>query len=46
MSLRLPADTWIALGLVLGAAVYLVRRALRSSRARAASGPGCEGCGH
>jgi len=39
-------DTWLALAVVAGAVAYLVQRAVRSSRARRASGPGCDACGH
>ncbi|MEY2733977.1 MAG: hypothetical protein RL340_1036 [Gemmatimonadota bacterium] len=40
------ADTWLALGVVLAAAAYLVRRAVLRSRAARAAGPGCDRCGH
>ena len=41
----MPADTWAALGIVLAAVVYLVRRAVVRSRAAKAAGPGCDRCG-
>jgi hypothetical protein len=34
------------LAIVGGAVTYLVRRALRQARARKASGPSCDNCGH
>jgi hypothetical protein len=40
------ADTWAALGIVLAAVAYLVRRAVRRSRAAKATGPGCDRCAH
>jgi len=40
------ADTWAALGIVLAAVAYLVRRAVVRSRAAKATGPGCDRCGH
>lgn len=40
------ADTWAALGIVVGAVAYLVGRAVRRARAAKATGPGCDRCGH
>lgn len=42
----MPLDTVIALAIVGGALGYLLRRALRKSRARKAGGPDCNSCGH
>jgi hypothetical protein len=39
-------DTLITLAIVAGAVAYLVRRAVVQARARKASGPGCDNCGH
>lgn len=44
MSMR--PDTLIALAIVAGAVAFLVRRAVIQSRARKASGPGCDNCAH
>jgi hypothetical protein len=42
----MPADTLIALAIVAAAVGFLVRRAVRSARAKKASGPGCDNCAH
>lgn len=42
----MPIDTWIALAIVGAAIAYLLRRALLKAKARKASGPGCDSCGH
>ena len=42
----MSADTIIALAIVAAAAGFLIRRAVKSARARRAAGPGCDDCGH
>ena len=39
-------DTLIALAIVAAAVGFLVRRAMRSARAKKAGGPGCDDCPH
>jgi len=40
------ADTLLALTIVALAIAFLVRRAVKSARAKKASGPGCDNCAH
>jgi len=42
----MSGDTVIALAIVAAAAGFLIRRAVRSARAKRAAGPGCDNCGH
>jgi len=42
----MSGDTVIAIAIVVAAAAFLVRRVVRSARAKRAAGPGCDNCGH
>lgn len=42
----MSGDTIVALAIVAVAVGFLVRRAVLAARARKASGPGCDNCGH
>lgn len=42
----MSGDTILALAIVVAAAGFLIRRAVRSARAKKAAGAGCDHCGH
>ena len=42
----MSADTIITLAIVAAALGFLIRRAVRTARAKKAAGPGCNNCGH